>query len=527
MKFKLLLLSLISSISFAAHVPNRSIYMTDVTTVNGTSVIKIPTAATNASRVMVTNSDNEITSSTVNSADLPFISGASSLTAGSVLFSNGTTIAQDNAHFFWDDANNRLGLGTTTPNQQLELTGNLRIPVTTGSSAGIIYAGTDYFLHSFGTNNLFLGINAGNLTLSTASGNTGIGANAMFALTTGTENMAFGSGAMGGVSTGSANVAIGAQAMGAPIPVTGRENIAIGRGSMYGAGDFRFNTAIGYNAMAGTNGENNVAIGDSSMFNMGGALSSNAMNVGIGNYTLYSLEGSSANTAVGDAVLIYNSTGQNNTGIGWRAGFTDVSANATTTGSNNTFIGYAAGFATTTQHDNSVAIGYLAKVDANNALILGGTGANVVNVAIGTTIPGATLHAIASSAATIGALVVGASSQTANLQEWRNSSATVLHAIAPSGHVISGGSAPAVSACGTSPSISGNDTTGTVTIGTGGIVTSCTVTFATAYSAAPHCFLNDRTEIIAVSASTSTTVLTISKTLAFAASSVIDYYCIQ
>jgi hypothetical protein len=37
-----------------------------------------------------------------------------SLTSGSVLFSNGTTIAQDNANFFWDNTNNRLGIGTNT-----------------------------------------------------------------------------------------------------------------------------------------------------------------------------------------------------------------------------------------------------------------------------------------------------------------------------------------------------------------------------------------------------------------------------
>jgi len=37
------------------------------------------------------------------------------LTSGSVLFSNGTTIAQDNANLFWDDTNNRLGVGTNSP----------------------------------------------------------------------------------------------------------------------------------------------------------------------------------------------------------------------------------------------------------------------------------------------------------------------------------------------------------------------------------------------------------------------------
>jgi hypothetical protein len=39
-----------------------------------------------------------------------------SLTSGSVLFSNGTTIAQDNANLFWDDTNNRLNIGGITSN---------------------------------------------------------------------------------------------------------------------------------------------------------------------------------------------------------------------------------------------------------------------------------------------------------------------------------------------------------------------------------------------------------------------------
>jgi hypothetical protein len=38
-----------------------------------------------------------------------------SLTAGSVLFSDGTTIAQKNSNFFWDNTNNRLGIGTNIP----------------------------------------------------------------------------------------------------------------------------------------------------------------------------------------------------------------------------------------------------------------------------------------------------------------------------------------------------------------------------------------------------------------------------
>jgi hypothetical protein len=44
-----------------------------------------------------------------------------SLTSGSVLFSNGTTIAQDNSNFFWDDVNNRLGVGTNAPTTTLHI----------------------------------------------------------------------------------------------------------------------------------------------------------------------------------------------------------------------------------------------------------------------------------------------------------------------------------------------------------------------------------------------------------------------
>lgn len=45
------------------------------------------------------------------------------LTTGSVLFSDGTTIAQDNANFFWDDVNNRLGINTNTPAYGVDIAG--------------------------------------------------------------------------------------------------------------------------------------------------------------------------------------------------------------------------------------------------------------------------------------------------------------------------------------------------------------------------------------------------------------------
>ena len=47
-----------------------------------------------------------------------------SLTSGSVLFSNGTTIAQDNANLFFDNTNNRLGIGTASPTKALTVKAN-------------------------------------------------------------------------------------------------------------------------------------------------------------------------------------------------------------------------------------------------------------------------------------------------------------------------------------------------------------------------------------------------------------------
>src|SRR5678809_387375 len=41
--------------------------------------------------------------------------GIGAFGAGSIPFSNGTTFAQDGANLFWDDTNNRLGVGTNSP----------------------------------------------------------------------------------------------------------------------------------------------------------------------------------------------------------------------------------------------------------------------------------------------------------------------------------------------------------------------------------------------------------------------------
>lgn len=51
------------------------------------------------------------------------LSDYSSFTGGSISFSNGSGLIEDNANLFWDDTLNRLGLGTNTPLAPLELVG--------------------------------------------------------------------------------------------------------------------------------------------------------------------------------------------------------------------------------------------------------------------------------------------------------------------------------------------------------------------------------------------------------------------
>ncbi len=60
-----------------------------------------------------------------------FISlAASSFTTGSVIFWGASAFAEDNSNLFWDDTNNRLGIGTNTPIHDLEVQGHVGIDHT-------------------------------------------------------------------------------------------------------------------------------------------------------------------------------------------------------------------------------------------------------------------------------------------------------------------------------------------------------------------------------------------------------------
>ena len=91
-------------------------------------------------------------------------------------------------------------------------------------------------------------------------------------------------------------------------------------------------------------------------------------------------------------------------------------------------------------------------------------------------------------------------------------------------HLRHTGTAPTLSSCGTTPSITGTDLGGKVTIGTGA-TTSCTVTFAAAFAAAPACVVTGDVPANQPGGTTSTSALTITSVLDMA-SDVIMYVCI-
>lgn len=83
---------------------------------------------------------------------------------------------------------------------------------------------------------------------------------------------------------------------------------------------------------------------------------------------------------------------------------------------------------------------------------------------------------------------------------------------------------------GTSPAVTAGSTplAGSINIGTGGTATSGIINFnGTAFPSAPFCLAGDQSSNIAVRASTTTTQLTLTVTVAWSASDIVSWHCIS
>jgi hypothetical protein len=206
------------------------------------------------------------------------------LTAGSVLFSDGTTIAQDNDNFFWDNTNNRLGIGTKTPGARLDVIDDILInTITIGKGSGNVLSNT-----AVGFQALFIGnTGGGNTAFGNTSlrnnltgynctaigfgvlrsnqsgfGNTGIGLQSLYNNTTGNSNTGLGGQSLFQLVSGSNNVSVGASSGFASVGsnTTGSNSVFIGVAAK-ALGDNQANQiVIGWNAVG--LGANSVVIGN-------------------------------------------------------------------------------------------------------------------------------------------------------------------------------------------------------------------------------------------------------------------------
>ena len=130
-----------------------------------------------------------------------------------------------------------VGIGTTTPNNKLQVTGLVNFDDTRASTS--------------------LGYQAGNV--NAGNNNTFVGYQSGFVNDTGANNTATGNGALYSNATGSYNTASGMAAL--YYNIGGHRNTANGLGALWTNTSGQQNTASGVYALSSNNGNNNIAIG--------------------------------------------------------------------------------------------------------------------------------------------------------------------------------------------------------------------------------------------------------------------------
>jgi hypothetical protein len=203
-----------------------------------------------------------------------------SATAGSVLFA-GTSgvLQQDNANFFWDNTNNRLGIGTNAPAFILDTRSDIVINgwvIGKGSNTSLNnlritdQANTSFNNITTANNNIFIGRNTG-LNLTTGIGNVSLGQSAGQVISSGNYNFSLGNLSAVRLQTGENNISIGTESL---LYIVGQSN----------------NIALGYRAGAYINGYTNatpsssIYIGNSCF--SGAVTASNEIVIGNGTNTI-------------------------------------------------------------------------------------------------------------------------------------------------------------------------------------------------------------------------------------------------
>jgi hypothetical protein len=210
------------------------------------------------------------------SNDTIFIGDDTALAAEQFWSKTATTIYPNNA-------TDRVSIGkTSVAGQALDIVGSIKLQQTTTPTSGVIYKGSNRFIHNYYNSgsgfNTFVGELSGNLVLGVgAIQNTCMGYNTGAALTSGANNTLMGSVAGASITSGTANTAIGGGGC-LDATTTGGYNTTIGAAAMTDNVTGGSNTAIGYRALReNISGKDNVAIGYTS-----GTVSTGDSNIFIG-----------------------------------------------------------------------------------------------------------------------------------------------------------------------------------------------------------------------------------------------------
>lgn len=251
---------------------------------------------------------------TLSSGNLVLTSGNATLTSGNIVVTSGNlTLTSGNA--------------TLTAGDLTLSSGVIKLP-TTSSTVGQIQINSSRVLHSYGTSNIFVGANAGNLTFNTA------------------------------VNT--LCTAIGVEALASLAGASGNEG--------------QYNTAVGYHALnALTSGYGNCALG----VNAGDDATTIEGSTLIGWTSGTALTTGSYNTFVGTSSGNAATTGTYNVSLGYRSAYSSF-----TTGSYNIMLGAVTGDSATTSSSSNIYLGYnLAGAAESNVLRIGNaTGSSAGNL---------------------------------------------------------------------------------------------------------------------------------------------------
>lgn len=215
------------------------------------------------------------------------------------------------------DASQNFTTNSITLLANAVVNGNINMATTTSSTVGPMNRGGNRWLHDYGTDNIWVGTNAGNFTL-TANQCQGIGLNTLINLASGAGNTAIGSYSLISLTAGSANIAIGMSASAGAL--TASQTVAIGAGALQ-ANLVSDNTAIGYFAMnISTSGGSNTALGCQA----GPNLTTGSSNIFIGKNSGQTLSTGSNNIYIG--ISATSSSDANVCKIGQIRGITTASA---------------------------------------------------------------------------------------------------------------------------------------------------------------------------------------------------------